>query len=29
MAGNVAEWCLDVYRPSTGQDAEDINPFPW
>ena len=27
MAGNVAEWCLDVYRPSTGQDAEDINPF--
>ncbi|MBP6429236.1 MAG: SUMF1/EgtB/PvdO family nonheme iron enzyme [Bacteroidales bacterium] len=27
MAGNVAEWCLDVYRPSTGQDAQDINPF--
>lgn len=27
MAGNVAEWCLDVYRPMTSQDAEDINPF--
>lgn len=27
MAGNVAEWCMDVYRPSTGQDAEDLNPF--
>ncbi len=27
MAGNVAEWCLDVYRPLTGQDSEDINPF--
>jgi gliding motility-associated lipoprotein GldJ len=27
MAGNVAEWCMDVYRPSTGQDAQDINPF--
>ncbi|MDR0971014.1 MAG: SUMF1/EgtB/PvdO family nonheme iron enzyme [Bacteroidales bacterium] len=27
MAGNVAEWCLDVYRPSTGQDADDMNPF--
>lgn len=27
MAGNVSEWCLDVYRPMTSQDAEDFNPF--
>jgi len=27
MAGNVAEWTMDVYRPMTGQDAQDMNPF--
>lgn len=27
MAGNVAEWCLDVYRPLTFEDANDLNPF--
>ena len=27
MAGNVSEWCLDVYRPMTSQDAGDFNPF--
>lgn len=27
MAGNVAEWVLDVYRPSTFEDASDLNPF--
>ncbi|MBR5254049.1 MAG: SUMF1/EgtB/PvdO family nonheme iron enzyme [Bacteroidales bacterium] len=27
MAGNVAEWVLDVYRVSTGLDAKGINPF--
>lgn len=27
MAGNVAEWTMDVYRPMTNMDAEDINPF--
>ncbi|MDE6494472.1 MAG: SUMF1/EgtB/PvdO family nonheme iron enzyme [Bacteroidales bacterium] len=27
MAGNVAEWCLDVYRPLTSEDADEINPF--
>jgi len=27
MAGNVSEWCLDVYRPMTSMDSEDFNPF--
>ncbi|MCQ2327627.1 MAG: SUMF1/EgtB/PvdO family nonheme iron enzyme [Bacteroidales bacterium] len=27
MAGNVAEWVMDVYRPSTPEDAGDINPY--
>jgi gliding motility-associated lipoprotein GldJ len=27
MAGNVAEWVLDVYRVSTGVDAKGINPY--
>jgi len=27
MAGNVSEWVMDVYRPMTGQDAEDFRPF--
>ncbi|MDE7150073.1 MAG: SUMF1/EgtB/PvdO family nonheme iron enzyme, partial [Bacteroidales bacterium] len=27
MAGNVAEWCLDVYRPLTMEDADEVNPF--
>ena len=32
MAGNVSEWCLDVYRPMTAQslrdaDNHDLNPF--
>lgn len=27
MAGNVSEWVLDVYRPSTIQDASDFRPF--
>ncbi|MCL2417241.1 MAG: formylglycine-generating enzyme family protein [Bacteroidales bacterium] len=28
MAGNVAEWVLDVYRPSTGEDIMlGLNPF--
>ena len=27
MAGNVAEWVMDVYRPNTGLDAEDMNPY--
>lgn len=27
MAGNVAEWVMDVYRPITFADAEDFNPF--
>lgn len=27
MAGNVSEWVMDVYRPSTPSDANDINPF--
>ena len=27
MAGNVAEWCLDVYRPLTFEDANELNPF--
>jgi formylglycine-generating enzyme len=27
MAGNVAEWVLDVYRPLTFEDAADLNPY--
>ncbi|MDR0789914.1 MAG: SUMF1/EgtB/PvdO family nonheme iron enzyme [Bacteroidales bacterium] len=27
MAGNVAEWVMDVYRAETSQDSYDINPF--
>lgn len=27
MAGNVAEWCLDVYRPMTFDDADALNAF--
>ncbi len=27
MAGNVAEWVMDVYRPSSFEDIEDLNPF--
>lgn len=27
MAGNVAEWVMDVYRPITFADADDFNPF--
>jgi formylglycine-generating enzyme required for sulfatase activity len=27
MAGNVCEWVMDIYRPMTAQDANDLNPF--
>ncbi len=27
MAGNVNEWCLDVYRPFSFRDFEDLNPL--
>src|SRR5580704_1897884 len=27
MSGNVSEWVADVYRPMTGQDADDVAPF--
>jgi formylglycine-generating enzyme len=27
MAGNVNEWVLDVYRPSTAYDVDEFNPF--
>jgi len=27
MAGNVSEWVMDIYRPMTAQDADDLNPF--
>ncbi len=27
MSGNVSEWVGDVYRPMTGTDAQDFNPF--
>lgn len=27
MGGNVAEWVLDVYRPGSGEDVADFNPF--
>ncbi|BDD11175.1 hypothetical protein FUAX_36070 [Fulvitalea axinellae] len=27
MAGNVNEWCLDMYRPLSFQDMDDLNPY--
>ena len=27
MAGNVNEWVMDIYRPSSLEDMEDLNPF--
>ena len=27
MAGNVSEWVMDVYRPSSGQDYDEFRPF--
>lgn len=27
MAGNVAEWCMDVYRPLTFEDADGLNAY--
>ena len=27
MAGNVSEWCMDVYRPLSTVDAEEFRPF--
>lgn len=27
MSGNVNEWVADVYRPTTGQEEDDMNPF--
>ncbi|PLW96911.1 MAG: gliding motility lipoprotein GldJ [Marinilabiliales bacterium] len=27
MAGNVSEWVMDVYRPSSFDDIDDLNPF--
>jgi formylglycine-generating enzyme required for sulfatase activity len=27
MAGNVSEWVMDVYRPLTGLDEDDVAPF--
>ena len=27
MAGNVAEWVMDVYRPLSPEDVSDFNPF--
>lgn len=27
MSGNVNEWVSDVYRPTTGNDADDFNPY--
>lgn len=27
MAGNVSEWVMDVYRPLTSEDADDLNTF--
>jgi formylglycine-generating enzyme len=27
MAGNVAEWVMDVYRPLTAEDVSDFNPY--
>ena len=27
MAGNVNEWTMDIYRPSTAQESSDLNPY--
>ena len=27
MSGNVSEWVADVYRPTTGQEMDDLNSF--
>ena len=27
MAGNVSEWVMDVYRPLSYQDVDDLNPI--
>ncbi len=27
MAGNVSEWVMDVYRPMSTEDMNDLNPF--
>ncbi len=27
MAGNVSEWVMDVYRPMSSQDFNDLNPY--
>ncbi|MFT6844921.1 MAG: gliding motility-associated lipoprotein GldJ [Flavobacteriales bacterium] len=27
MSGNVSEWVMDVYRPMTSEDAQELNPF--
>jgi len=27
MAGNVSEWVMDVYRPMSTQDVNELNPF--
>ena len=27
MSGNVNEWVSDVYRPTTGQEEDDLNPY--
>jgi sulfatase modifying factor 1 len=27
MAGNVSEWVIDVYRPGSHQDVDDVNPM--
>lgn len=27
MAGNVSEWVMDVYRPNSSADNDDLNPF--
>ena len=27
MAGNVSEWVMDVYRPTTSEDADEFRPF--
>ena len=27
MAGNVSEWVMDIYRPSSSSEMDDLNPF--
>ena len=29
MAGNVSEWVVDVYRPLTHLDVDDVAPVSW